>query len=195
MGLWERLLAPFRDDDAGGEAFDRVYGTETRWYDLANYEPTPPTVVEEVLDALPVPPGGLTFVDLGSGKGRAVLLASRRPFRAAVGIEHRPALHAVAERNRERFAPHARCPVHLFVGDAAEHPLPDGPLLVWLFNPFGPAVLGAALAHLPAAHPHWLAYAVPRELPRVRAAGFAPVAEGGPGDCPWVLLHRPALTP
>lgn len=190
MGLLDHLLAPFRDDDPDGARFDAEHGTETSWYDLANYEPTPPAVLEAALDAVPRPLDGLTFVDLGSGKGRAVLLASRRPFRAVVGIEHREALHRVALRNFARFGAHCRCPVHLLCGDVADHPLPDGPLLLWLFNPFGADVVRACLARLSRRHEQWLVYVVPREAPTVVAAGFALVASGGPDDCPWAVFRR-----
>src|SRR5580704_2766021 len=40
-----------------------------------------PDELDHALDSLPGDLKGLTFVDLGSGKGRAVLLASRRSFR------------------------------------------------------------------------------------------------------------------
>lgn len=192
MSLLDRLLAPFRDDDPDGAAFDRAHGTETAWFDLLRYEPTPPAVLDAALDAVGAPPEALTFVDLGSGKGRAVLLASLRPFRAVVGVEHRPALHAIAQRNVASFGARARAPIHLLLGDAAEQPLPDGPLLVWLFNPFDADVLAAALRRLSTRHDHWLVYVVPRALAVVRAAGFVPVAAGGPTDCRWEVLVRPA---
>jgi SAM-dependent methyltransferase len=195
VSLLDRLLDPFRDGDPDGTAFDLRYGTETRWYDLMWYEPTPPAVFEAALDAVPAPPEALTFVDLGSGKGRVVLLASTRPFRAVIGVEHRPALHAVAERNAAAFAPHARCPIHLLLGDAAEQPLPDAPLLLWLFNPFAADVVSAVLRRLPPAHEHWLVYVVPRELPVVHAAGFVSVTSGGPADCRWEVLRRPGTPP
>lgn len=39
------------------------------------------------------------FIDLGCGKGRAVLLASRMTFRDVVGVELHPELAAVAQVN------------------------------------------------------------------------------------------------
>ena len=40
-----------------------------------------------------------TFVDLGAGMGRAVLLASELPFKAVVGVELHPMLARIARRN------------------------------------------------------------------------------------------------
>src|SRR5687768_17287549 len=119
--MWDWLLRRWRDPEDDGRRFDVRYGTETCWFDLWNYEPTPPRIVDEVLQALPIEPQALTFVDLGSGKGRVVLLASRYPFRAVVGIEHRAALHAAAERNRQIFerSGERRSPIHLLCGDVA----------------------------------------------------------------------------
>ncbi len=79
-----------------------------------------------------------TFVDIGSGKGRIVLLAAMRRFREVLGIELSPVLHRVAERNlaivREQGA--LRSPARVMIGDATELAVPDGPLIAYLYHPF-----------------------------------------------------------
>ena len=40
-----------------------------------------------------------TFVDVGAGMGRAVLLAAELPFKAVVGVELNPTLAGIARRN------------------------------------------------------------------------------------------------
>jgi predicted RNA methylase len=179
------------DRDPAGLAFDRQHGTETRWLDLGNYEPAPPEIVEQALDAVPVDPRGRTFVDLGSGKGRVVLLASRRPFARVVGIEHKASLHEVARRNQAAYERSVGVvsPIHLLCGDVADHPLPEGPLVVWLFNPFGADVLRPVIARLRDREVH-LVYVYPVARSLVEAAGFGVVAEGGPEGWPWVVLTR-----
>lgn len=161
-------------------AFDAAWGTETSRFDLHNYEPSTPDVVEAVLDALDVGPRGWTFVDLGSGKGRAVLLASRRAFDRAVGVELRRGLHEQAQVNLAAFRRRAGpvCPVDLFCGDAATHPLPDGRLVVYLYNPFPAAVVQRVLERL-RGREHRLCYVNPRESPLVEAMGYRPVREHG----------------
>ena len=84
-----------------------------------------------------------TFIDLGAGMGRALLLASQLPFKAVVGVELHPTLARIARKNASiwRAAGRARSPLQVVEGDAVEFPLPEGPLLVFLFNPFGAPVM------------------------------------------------------
>jgi SAM-dependent methyltransferase len=84
-----------------------------------------------------------TFVDLGAGMGRAVLLASELGFKAVVGVELHPALAAIARKNVRvwRAAGREQGPIRIVEGDAVEFVLPEGPVLVFLFNPFGAPVL------------------------------------------------------
>jgi SAM-dependent methyltransferase len=79
-----------------------------------------------------------TFIDLGCGKGRAVLLASQLPFREVIGIELNPRLAAIAQSNAERWHQlhEARCPIRIEVGDASEPALPATPVLLFLYNAF-----------------------------------------------------------
>jgi len=84
-----------------------------------------------------------TLVDLGAGMGRAVLLASEISFKAVVGVELHPTLVGIARRNVKtwRSAGRERSPIRIVEGDAVEFALPAGPVVVFLFNPFGAAVL------------------------------------------------------
>jgi SAM-dependent methyltransferase len=93
-----------------------------------------------------------TFVDLGCGKGRAVLLASTLGFRAVVGVELNPELAKIAEVNREAWqaAGRAVAPIRIVCGDAAEFTLPEGPCLIYLYNPFGAPVLRRLLERIEA---------------------------------------------
>jgi SAM-dependent methyltransferase len=79
-----------------------------------------------------------TFVDIGSGKGRALLLASQLPFRKAIGVEFSAELAEIAERNvaRWRKVARPRSPLRVFQQDALAFRWPRGPLLVYLYNPF-----------------------------------------------------------
>jgi len=84
-----------------------------------------------------------TFIDLGAGMGRAMMLASELPFRAVVGVEMHPTLAGIARRNltKWRKSGRAAAPIRLHEGDAVDYKLPDGPCAVFLFNPFGAPVL------------------------------------------------------
>jgi hypothetical protein len=89
------------------------------------------------------PIDGFTFVDLGAGMGRAMLLAAEFPFRAVVGVELHPALARIARRNMAlwRAAGRARAPMRMLCRDVADFALPTGPCVAFMFNPFGAPVL------------------------------------------------------
>jgi SAM-dependent methyltransferase len=89
-----------------------------------------------------------TFLDVGAGMGRAMLLAAELPFREVVGIELHPTLAGIARKNLTlwRKAGKARTRARLICGDAVEFALPPGPCLAFLFNPFGAPVMRKLLA-------------------------------------------------
>lgn len=89
-----------------------------------------------------------TFIDIGAGMGRAVLLAAEFPFRAVIGVEMHPTLARIARRNIAiwRAAGRARARMRLVCGDAAVFEPPSGPCVAFLFNPFGGPVLRRLLA-------------------------------------------------
>jgi SAM-dependent methyltransferase len=84
-----------------------------------------------------------SFVDLGCGKGRAVMMASEFGFREVVGVELHPALARIAEANVATWnrAGRAACPVQIVCQDAAEFVFPSGACLLYLFNPFAAPVV------------------------------------------------------
>ena len=84
-----------------------------------------------------------SFVDLGCGKGRAVLMASEFRFHEVVGVELHTSLAAVAEANVAAWttAGRAICPVRILCQDATEFVFPEAACLFYLFHPFGAPVL------------------------------------------------------
>ena len=84
-----------------------------------------------------------SFIDVGSGMGRVVLLASGLPFRQVVGVELNPTLARIARKNLAvwRASKRAQAPMKIICNDAAEFRLPEGPCLAFLFNPFGAPVM------------------------------------------------------
>lgn len=106
------------------------------------YQPTDPSLFHEMLESFHQMAGvdyrDLTFVDLGSGKGRTLLMASDYPFRRIVGVELLPSLHEIAQENlRQYHAGSQQCfAIESTCADATNVPLPEDPLLIYLFNPF-----------------------------------------------------------
>jgi SAM-dependent methyltransferase len=79
-----------------------------------------------------------TFVDIGCGKGRALMMASEMGFRECVGVELIEDLAMAGRANLEHFAAtgRARSPMRIVRADALELEYPQTPCLVFLFNPF-----------------------------------------------------------
>jgi SAM-dependent methyltransferase len=89
------------------------------------------------------------FLDLGSGKGRVVLLAARYPFSRVVGVELSPQLTEIARRNVRNCRTRPRCgEIELVTADATAYRIPDDVSIVYMFNPFRGPVFDAAIARL-----------------------------------------------
>jgi SAM-dependent methyltransferase len=84
-----------------------------------------------------------TFVDIGAGMGRALLLASELSFRAVIGVELHPTLARIARKNVALWKERGLCcaPVRVIRGNAVDFKLPPGPCVVFMFNPFGAPVM------------------------------------------------------
>jgi len=117
---------------------------------LSAYQPTDPAAFQEMMAALPIDFSDYTFVDLGSGKGRTLLMASEFPFCRIIGVEVVPDLHLGAEQNiRDYHSPTQRCrAIESICADASTFLLPLDPLVLYLFNPFSERHLDQVLANL-----------------------------------------------
>jgi hypothetical protein len=140
------------------EAFDRRFGVDTggviplsdldvasdTWMYGSEYQAVGSGVdFGAILHQLGAACEDFTFVDLGSGKGRAVLLASTVPFQRVIGVEFSRQLHAVAEQNVARWPADARKsgPIELVCIDATEFEYPESPFVLFMYNPFGRPVM------------------------------------------------------
>ena len=106
------------------------------------YQPTEPTLFGEMIESLmQVTPKinlpEFTFIDIGSGKGRALLMASQYPFRRILGIELLPELHRVAKENIAKYKSDSQqCfAIDCVLGDGGEFAFPADPTVLYLFNP------------------------------------------------------------
>jgi SAM-dependent methyltransferase len=79
-----------------------------------------------------------TFVDIGAGKGRGLLLASELPFRKVIGVELSEELAGIARKNITLWKRVARprAKIRIMHEDATEFRWPRTPLLIYLNNPF-----------------------------------------------------------
>jgi SAM-dependent methyltransferase len=104
----------------------------------------------------PHPTARYTFIDIGAGKGRAMLVASELGFRKVLGVELNPALANIARANaiawREAHAADPTAPpvapIRVVEADVLDLALPRTPTVLFLFHPFEAPVLGLLLAHI-----------------------------------------------
>ncbi len=122
---------------------------------ITAYYAVAPSILDAIVDLWlqtqpPYPIDAYTFLDVGAGKGRAMLTASLHPFRQVVGIELNPALAAIARDNIRLFGESAHAsplaPVSLLEADALAAPLPSGPTVAFMFHPFEAPMLRRYLA-------------------------------------------------
>jgi SAM-dependent methyltransferase len=88
------------------------------------------------------------FLDLGSGMGRAVVLAATLPLGRVIGLEISDRLTAVASENVRRVSHKLRAPVELVNADASLYEIPSDVTLIFFNNSFGGKVLDAALSNI-----------------------------------------------
>ena len=160
-----------------------------------HYEPTPVAQAEALLDLSPPALAATTFVDLGAGMGRVVMLAARRPFRAVIGVEISPALAEIARENLASLRDPRRVAtdVKIVRADAGDYLFPRGDLVVFMYNPFRAPVMSAVLENLTAGDERReivLIYHTPLEHATIDADGaFDLVADLGYGVA--YRLRRP----
>lgn len=156
--LPERRRSRFGDID-----YDCDHAVDTTWARLPVtvrlrevfserlYQPTVEEEFAEIMQHLAtVDLETYTFIDLGSGKGRALLLAAMYPFAHIVGVEVQPELDAIARMNIGRFhEPGQQCfSIECLCADAREFAFPLESIVLYLFNPFPDYVLREVLANL-----------------------------------------------
>jgi hypothetical protein len=118
--------------------------------DAVEYGPVYPEEMKEILCKVVIDFSQYTFVDFGSGKGRAMFMASNYPFRRIVGVEFARELHEIACRNiRTYHCPNQQCfDITSIHGDATEFELPDGPVVLYFNNPFRGPVMEAVVGNV-----------------------------------------------
>jgi SAM-dependent methyltransferase len=132
-------------------------GTSAKAAELTAYYGVAPSILHGFLDVwlhrtAPQPIENTVFLDVGAGKGRALLLASQFPFLRVEGVELNPDLAHIAEANVSLWHndSHAKAlaPIALHHADATTHTLPSEPTLAFLFHPFELPILRRFLRHV-----------------------------------------------
>jgi SAM-dependent methyltransferase len=123
----------------------------TRLLGLLNspYQPIPAEEFREAMSKLVIDFSQFTFIDVGSGKARALMLAGEYGFKRIVGIELLPQLHRIAEQNVQKLRERGvSLNIELICADASQFNFPDEPTVLFLFNPLRQDLLSALLNNL-----------------------------------------------
>lgn len=91
-----------------------------------------------------------TLLDIGCGKGRVVMLGTEYAFREVTGVELHAGLAKVARKNLRTWmqAPRVCGHVRILQDDALSVPFPEGPVVIYFFNPFEREMVELLLARL-----------------------------------------------
>ncbi len=161
----ERLRQRYGDADYDWDYRVNTTSGAVGWRDRllgqfhSSYQPTEPAAFHEMVNALQQCPNrdqtvlnfrDFTFIDLGSGKGRTLLMASDYPFRRIIGVELLPSLHQIAQQNLQCYKNEAqKCfALETMCCDATNFAFPADPLVLYLFNPLAESGLRRVLLNL-----------------------------------------------
>jgi SAM-dependent methyltransferase len=161
----ERLRQRFGDADYDWDYRVNTTSGAVGWRDRllgqfhSAYQPTEPAAFHEMLNTLQQSPTpdhtvinfrDFTFIDLGSGKGRTILMASDYPFRRIIGVELLPSLHQIAVQNLSQYKSDTqKCfALESICTDATAFRFPNDPLVIYLFNPFPETGMRQVFANL-----------------------------------------------
>lgn len=148
------------------DAFDAAHGTKTVrtvWRrrmgfktDNTGYMAISPELFSRAVNYVP----RCTFVDLGCGRGRALILAVEAGFQRVIGVELDKNLVLSARLNVAR----AKVEAEVLHGNVLDYQLPDEHLVVFMNNPFGAATMRAVLENINRhRHSIHVVYTIPRE--------------------------------
>lgn len=172
--------------------FDFRYGTETsrripreqiatnseNIVHCVNYGASKAMPFKRLMRRLNLPKDGV-FVDLGSGKGRALMLATTYGFRKVIGIEFSGDLCIKARENLQKFM--RKCPsrskVEVVESDVTKYKMRDDETVFFMLDPFNAPVLAEVLRNIRSSvekcpRTIWLIYSVPREQHIIEQSGL-----------------------
>jgi SAM-dependent methyltransferase len=140
------------------DIFDLLHGVETektvKIYKLDavsrsyihshGYEAYCPNLLADILASIPIRREQYEFVDIGCGKGRALIVADEIGFQRGTGVELSPSLCEVAQRNL------AKCGIkgRVICQDALTFALPTSPCVIYLYNPFRAPIMNRLVKNI-----------------------------------------------
>jgi hypothetical protein len=119
------------------------------WNGFHDYFPSSVRTFRRLMDHIEINPRKDVFLDFGSGKGRALLMAAQYPFRRIIGVEVSQVLSEAAHSNIARWTGQLACrDIEVRTVDAARFSIPDDATVFYFYNPFHGATLHAVFQEI-----------------------------------------------
>jgi hypothetical protein len=145
-------------EDSRSRAFDKRHRVETAREELLGemgvaadaikrgntyYRVTWGWLIKKAMAQLDIDPRRYSFIDYGSGKGKAMLMASDYPFKTIIGLEYAKRLHDIAAENCRTYrSANQQChSLKQIFCDARDYTPPPGPIVCFMCNPFDETTL------------------------------------------------------
>jgi SAM-dependent methyltransferase len=125
----------------------RLWATDTRRYQAVDEER-----FAQAVEGIP----RWTFIDVGCGRGKPLILAHEAGFTNLIGVELDPGLCRDARENLTKLGIKAQ----IYCADATNFTFPDEPCVVFFHNPFGAEPMKKVLSRL-GSKPRYLVYLMP----------------------------------
>lgn len=110
------------------------------------YQASDPKELTDAVGFAQIDPSTLSFIDLGCGKGRTLVVAAELGFRCIVGVEFAPDLVEIARTNLEKLSIGASTKVLCL--DASQYPFPHDDFVLYMYNPFSAEVMRRVVENL-----------------------------------------------
>ena len=106
-----------------------------------DYVPISYFAIFSMLNRVPIEPKKISFLDYGSGKGRALAAAASKPFQKVAGVEFADKLCSISRENIASMRNKKSKLINIHHMDATKFDVPDDVNVVYFFNPFAGIVL------------------------------------------------------
>ncbi|HXN17199.1 MAG TPA: class I SAM-dependent methyltransferase [Candidatus Binatus sp.] len=158
LSVLRKKAADLRDRLRGRDQFDASLGVDTsgiiRVVDTkspnrvhgARYQPCNPENLRWAIESAHADLANFDFADIGCGKGRALVVASKYPFRRLIGVDYSLPFVETARENLKHIGASERSELHC--QDAVSFRFKSQATFLFLYNPFSSSLLDAVLLHL-----------------------------------------------
>jgi tRNA1(Val) A37 N6-methylase TrmN6 len=145
--LKNRGISSLFDEIKDNLLFDLINGTSTQIREgkstdnYKHYSPSYSSLIVESIRNLNIKYKNYNFIDLGSGKGKATLIASKFRFKKIIGVELYKKLINAAKENQKIFFSKKwnktyRCKIEYICSDAEKYSIKIDKNIYFMFDPF-----------------------------------------------------------